>query len=129
MADQSKTSVKCHLYSIEKLIHIHLCEATERAMTNVVPFRSKTLSSHSSFARPQGEAAVADAGRRDVARSSRLDARDDLRKTIILLDLALQHARELAKLVHDDRVRRAYDRHLSSIENSLRIARERLVGF
>lgn len=98
-------------------------------MTNIVPFRSKTLSSHSSFARPQGEAAVAGAGRRDVARSGRLDARDDLRKTIILLDLALQHARELASLVDDDQARKTYDRHLSSIEYSLRIARERLVRF
>jgi hypothetical protein len=117
------------VYAIEKLIHIRVCEAAEWVMTNIVPFRSKTLSSRSSFAGPQGEAAVEGADRRDVARSGRLDARDDLRKTIILLDLALQHARELASLVDDDRVRQTYDRHLSSIEYSLRIARERLVRF
>ncbi|CAL79011.1 hypothetical protein BRADO5330 [Bradyrhizobium sp. ORS 278] len=70
-------------------------------------------------------AAVAVAGRHEDGAGASV-VRDDLRKTVILLDLALQHARELSDLVTDERAHRTFDRHLDSIAYSLQIARERM---
>ncbi|WP_035658855.1 hypothetical protein [Bradyrhizobium sp. STM 3809] len=99
-------------------------------MTNVIPFRIQTVSLGGASATAYGPdaAAIATARRHDVARSGAADVRDDLRKTVILLDLALQHARELAGFVTDERAQGMFDRHLASIEYSLQIARERMAA-
>jgi hypothetical protein len=94
-------------------------------MSNIIPFRARTVASPAAFvtAHHQAVAAVAGASRLDAARPL---VRDDVRKTVLLLDLALQHARELSDLVTEERARRIFDRHLAAIEYSLQIARERL---
>ncbi|WP_083842603.1 hypothetical protein [Bradyrhizobium sp. ORS 375] len=97
-------------------------------MTNVIPFRSRIVSFREAPAAAcaQDAVAMAGAGRHEATRSGVPAVRDDLRKTVILLDLALQHARELSDLVIDERAHRMFDRHLASIEYSLQIARERV---
>ncbi|XUM22267.1 hypothetical protein ACRAVF_01185 [Bradyrhizobium oligotrophicum S58] len=97
-------------------------------MTNVVPFRTRTLSPQVAFTSAEQKAAVvvASAGHMDTVRAGAFGVREDVRKTVLLLDLALQHARELSGLVADERARRTYDRHLASIEYALQIARRRM---
>ncbi|MGJ4888066.1 hypothetical protein [Bradyrhizobium sp. HKCCYLR20261] len=96
-------------------------------MTNIVPFRKKIVPSpHVAVPRRELAVAVASTVRLEVVHSGTSECREDIRKTVILLDLALQHARELSDMVTDERMRRIYDRHLASIEYSLQIARERL---
>ncbi|MCL8485208.1 MULTISPECIES: hypothetical protein [Bradyrhizobium] len=99
-------------------------------MTNILPFRSRTTRSPSHLG-AEGEVGVAAVGaaRFEPIRSSERSSQDEVRKTIILLDLALQHARELSSMVENDGERWIYDRHLASIELSLQIARERAFSF
>ncbi len=94
-------------------------------MSNIIPFRARRVASPAAFVavHQQAVAAVAGSGPLDAARPL---VRDDVRKTVILLDLALQHARELSDLVTEERARRIFDRHLAAIEYSLQIARERM---
>ncbi|MGJ4931731.1 hypothetical protein ACQR1I_08575 [Bradyrhizobium sp. HKCCYLS2038] len=93
-------------------------------MTNIVPFRRRAVSDPS-LMNSDGKLAAAATGRLGAARVRPPEGQDDIRRTIILLDLALQHAREIFGLVRGEQERRIYDRHLASIELSLRIARER----
>ncbi|WP_456713821.1 hypothetical protein [Bradyrhizobium sp. USDA 4353] len=72
--------------------------------------------------------AASGASRLEAPRRSALAPRDDLRRTVLLLDLALQHARELSDLVTDERMRSLFDRHLAAIEYSLQIARDRMAA-
>ncbi|GLH77518.1 hypothetical protein SSBR45G_24260 [Bradyrhizobium sp. SSBR45G] len=93
-------------------------------MSNVIPFRARTVSFRAGSRAAHAEAVVAVAkGRCDPTRPG---ARNDLWKTVILLDLALQHARELAELITEERAQRMFERHLTSIAYSLQIARERM---
>ncbi|MGJ4884764.1 hypothetical protein [Bradyrhizobium sp. HKCCYLRH1065] len=100
-------------------------------MTNIVPFRTRTLSPEAAFASAEQKAVVvvAGAGHMDTVRAGAFSIREVARKTVLLLDLALQHARELSGLVADERARRIYDRHLASIEYALQIARQRIAAF
>ncbi|WP_315812938.1 MULTISPECIES: hypothetical protein [unclassified Bradyrhizobium] len=72
-------------------------------MTNIVPFRTRTLSPQAAFATAEEKAAVvvAGAGHMDTVRAGAFGVREDARRTVLLLDLALQHARELSGLVTD----------------------------
>ncbi|CCD84420.1 conserved protein of unknown function [Bradyrhizobium sp. ORS 285] len=100
-------------------------------MTNIVPFRPRAVSLRASLTTADEEAVVVaatGAGRLEAPRRGVTGSRDDLRRTVLLLDLALQHARELAELVTDERMRGLFDRHLASIEYSLQIARERMAA-
>lgn len=99
-------------------------------MTNIVPFRTRVLLPHAAFARAQAKAAVVVAGavHTDNVRAGAFGVREDVRRTVLLLDLALQHARELSGFVSDERARLTYDRHLASIEHALQIARRRLAA-
>ncbi|MGJ5178302.1 hypothetical protein ACQR16_09410 [Bradyrhizobium oligotrophicum] len=92
-------------------------------MPNVISFRSTTASRRAAITTVREDAIGA--GRRDAARPA-AGLPDDIRKTVILLDLALQHARGLSGLVADERAQQIFDRHLASIEYSLQIARERM---
>jgi hypothetical protein len=73
-----------------------------------------------------GPGVMAATGNEIRARSPGSGAREDLRKTIILLDLALQHAFDLSRQIADPVRRRSFDLHLNAIEVSLQIARDRL---
>ncbi|WP_316195807.1 hypothetical protein [Bradyrhizobium sp. SZCCHNRI3052] len=70
-------------------------------MTNIVPFRTRTLSPEAAFASAEQKAVVvvAGAGHMDTVRVGAFSVREDARKTVLLLDLALQHARELSGLL------------------------------
>ncbi|BAM88377.1 conserved hypothetical protein [Bradyrhizobium oligotrophicum S58] len=97
-------------------------------MSNIIPFRSRTVPAQAAFTTAHAETAVAGVGRLGAARPEAPAVREDVRKTVLLLDLALQHARELSDFVADARARRTYDRHLASIEYSLQIARDRMAA-
>jgi hypothetical protein len=117
------------VYNAENLMQIRRFGG-ERPMTNIVPFRTRTRSPRAAFATAEEKDAVAvfGAGRMDAVRAGTFGVREDVRKTVLLLDLALQHARELSGLVTDERARRTYDRHLASIEYALQIARQRMAA-
>ncbi len=94
-------------------------------MNNVLKFRSNALYSP---AEPvaggrQGEAAIPDM----IARVNRLQskAKDEIAKSILLLDLAAQHARQIADRIIDPATRKTFELHIASIEDALEVARDR----
>jgi hypothetical protein len=54
-------------------------------------------------------------------------ARAEIHRVILLLDLAAQHARELTAKIGDPDIRVMLDRHVTSVEHSLHVARERVL--
>ena len=50
-------------------------------------------------------------------------ARGEIGDAILMLDLAAQHARQIAKRACDPRIRKDFDEHIAIIERLLRIAR------
>lgn len=99
-------------------------------MATIIPFRTKApLPARTSAPRTGSHGALA-----AVEPSCRSEwpspapAREELRKTIILLDLAVQHGHEIARAIADPAGRRVFDRHLGAIEQALQIARERVIG-
>jgi hypothetical protein len=51
-------------------------------------------------------------------------ARGDIGNAILMLDLAAQHAREIAMRVSDPSAKKDFDEHISIIERLLELARE-----
>jgi len=62
---------------------------------------------------------------KQVSRVSGLQskARQEIDRAVLMLEVAVQHARELAKQMHDPSVRETFDEHISMIEQLLRFAR------
>jgi hypothetical protein len=52
-------------------------------------------------------------------------AKAEVNKSILLLDLAAQHAREIGTLITDPDNRRAFEVHIDAIEEAIQIARQR----
>jgi hypothetical protein len=92
-------------------------------MADIVSFRARTSSARAAIA-DRGDALPAVDHGRSCPESL---AKAEIRKTIILLDLALQHAWEISRVIGDPAVRAVFDRHIGSIEQSLQIARDRVV--
>jgi hypothetical protein len=51
-------------------------------------------------------------------------ARGEIGNAILMLDLAAQHAREIAVRISDPSVKRAFDEHIAIIERLIELARE-----
>ena len=85
-------------------------------MTNVIDFQT----------RPQR--ARHPAQRQDrISQARRLHSRAtaEVNKSILLLDLAAQHAREIQTWISDPAARRAFKVHVDAIEEAIQIARKR----
>jgi hypothetical protein len=61
-------------------------------------------------------------------RSLRSRAEAEIYKSILLLDLAAQHAREIEARITDSDARRAFKLHIDAIEGAIQIARDRALG-
>ena len=94
-------------------------------MADIVAFRARTSSAHANISDRSDALPAADDGCGRSRPASVVKA--EIRKTIILLDLALQHAWEISRAISDPAVRAVFDRHIGSIEQSLQIARDRIV--
>jgi hypothetical protein len=94
-------------------------------MADIVLFRARTPSACANISRNECGATPAAADGCGRSRSESL-AKAEIRKTIILLDLALQHAWEISRGIGDPAVREVFDCHVGSIEQSLQIARDRV---
>ena len=85
-------------------------------MTNVVDLKTKPRRSRAS---------VHWSARTAHARGMQLRANAEVYRSILLLDLAAQHAREIEIRITDPDVRRAFETHIDAIEEAIQIARER----
>ncbi len=94
-------------------------------MSNVLKFRSNALRAHTESPLDANDArpAIPDM----VERVTRLQskAKMEISKSILMLDLAAQHARQIAARIIDPNTRAAFEMHVASIEHALQIARER----
>lgn len=94
-------------------------------MLNVVDFRERApRSRRSEHERPP---ATVDAATSELAsRLTRLQSRakGKIQHSVFMLDLAAQHARQIAKRISDPAVKRGFDEHVSIIEQLLQIARD-----
>ena len=52
-------------------------------------------------------------------------AKAEVSRSILLLDLAAQHAREIEIRIADPDIRRAFEVHIDAIEEAIQIARQR----
>lgn len=50
-------------------------------------------------------------------------AKGDIRNAVLMLDLAAQHARQLARRVCDPTMKKTFEQHISTIEQLLQLAR------
>ncbi len=93
-------------------------------MTNVVQFHNRMqrrLPEEAPAAVPAP--AIADMVARVRTLQSR--AKGEIERSIVLLDLAAQHAREIAGRIIDPTARAAFEQHVASIDHALEVARER----
>ena len=93
-------------------------------MTNVIDFQTKPRHARA-FAQRRGGAGPVIQDRRLQARCLHSGARTEVNKSILLLDLAAQHAREIQTWIPDPAVRRAFEIHVDAIEEAIQIARRR----
>jgi hypothetical protein len=89
-------------------------------MTNVIDFQTRP--------RRPGAPRCADPAIQD--RTSRIrglhsPAKAEVDRSILLLDLAAQHAREIESRIADPDIRRAFEMHIDAIEEAIQIARQR----
>lgn len=93
-------------------------------MTNVIDFQTKPRHAFASARRSAG-AGPAIQERTSRVRGLHSQAKAEVYKSILLLDLAAQHAREIEARLTDPDVRRAFEVHVDAIEEAIQIARER----
>jgi hypothetical protein len=93
-------------------------------MSNVVRLRDKVSPERSSALMTNG-ACIAEL----ASRAMRLQscAKVEIHRVIVLLDLAAQHVRELTAKIDDPDIRGMLDRHVTSVEHTLHVARERVL--
>jgi hypothetical protein len=95
-----------------------------RAMLDVVEFRKRAPCARGSRPRCLSAGGVPDfselASRFTGLQSK---ARGDIHNAIQMLDLAAQHARQLARRTCDPVMRKAFERHIAMIEQLLQLAR------
>ena len=86
-------------------------------MSNVVSFRSSRL-------RPAPETFDADIDEMATRVTGLLSkAREEIAQSILMLDLAAQHARQIAKQIGDPTVKENFDANVTIIEQLLQAAR------
>ena len=96
-------------------------------MSNIVEFSPRTSRSRvAALAAEQGQAA--NIGLARCVEQPRSTVAKEISNVILLLDLAAQHAREIAVKVDDPEIRQAINSHVTSIEASLLIARGHVVS-
>lgn len=94
-------------------------------MLNVLDFRKREPRSPESTARPPAantNVDIAALASRIIGLQSR--ARGEIGNAVHMLDLAAQHAREIAARLPDPISRKNFDEHIAVIERLLRLARE-----
>jgi hypothetical protein len=94
-------------------------------MLNIIEFRKSAPGSHG--ARRQRPPADVEAGIAELAScvaGLQVKARGEIGNAILMLDLAAQHAREIAVRIPDPSVKRAFDEHVAIIERLIELARE-----
>ena len=91
-------------------------------MTNVIDFQTKPLRIRAPAPRCAGPA-IQDRTSRIRGLHSR--AKAEVNRSILLLDLAAQHAREIETRIADPDIRRAFEMHIDAIEEAIQIARQR----
>jgi hypothetical protein len=93
-------------------------------MVNVVKFRQKAGAANEMLRAPADiESDICEPACRAAGPQS--DAADEIRNAILMLDLASQQARQIARRVRDASVRKDFDERISIIEQQLQIAREK----
>jgi len=92
-------------------------------MANVIDFHSKLRRARA----PAPRSAATDPALegRSPVRGVRSCVKADVYKSIMLLDLAAQHAREIGTRIADPGLRQAFEVHVDAIEEAIQIARER----
>jgi len=93
-------------------------------MANVINFYSKLRRADAPAPRSRGADATVQ-GRSPLVRGLQSRVKADVYKSIMLLDLAAQHAREIETRITDPAVKRAFEVHVDAIEDAIQIARER----
>jgi len=93
-------------------------------MTNVVDFQTDPRRARA-FAPRSGSAGLAIQDRTSQLRGLHSRAKAEVNRSILLLDLAAQHAREIQTRIMDPDVRRAFEVHVDAIEEAIQIARKR----
>jgi hypothetical protein len=101
-------------------------------MLNVIRFRKRApISAGPGRRRPPADEDV----KADIAElSSRVTvlkskARSEIGNAILMLDLAAQHAREIADRLSDPSAKECFDEHISIIERLLELARDMSLKF
>jgi hypothetical protein len=98
-------------------------KSTGIAMLNVVKFRQKAGAANGVLRVPAD--IDRDIAEPACAASPLANAADEIRSAILMLDLASQQARQIARRMRDPSVRKDFDERLSIIEQLLQIAREK----
>jgi hypothetical protein len=94
-------------------------------MLNVIEFRKRaSISPGPRQQRPptNAEADIAELAFRVAGLQSR--AKDEIGNAILMLDLAVQHARGIAIRVSDPSTKKGFDEHIATIERQIELARE-----
>ena len=94
-------------------------------MLNVIEFRNRAPGARGSGT--QRPSAKVDAEFSELASSIiglQSKAKGEIGNAILMLDLAAQHAREIAKRLSDPSAKKNFDEHISMIERLLDLARE-----
>ena len=94
-------------------------------MPNVLDFRKRASCSSESSAQPLAantNVDIAVLGSRIIGLQSR--AKGEIGNAVLMLDLAAEHAREVAARLADPTARKKFDGHIATIERLLQLARE-----
>ena len=94
-------------------------------MLNVLDFRKRESRSSESTVQPLAANTNVDI----AALASRItglqsEAKGEIGNAVLMLDLAAQHAREIAARLADPTARKNFDEHVAAIERLLQLARE-----
>ena len=94
-------------------------------MLNVIDFRKKAPRFGESRLPPQPvnvDADISELACRIVSLQSK--AKGEIDNAVVMLDLAAQHARQIAERVCDPKVKHDFDEHIATIDQLLQVARK-----
>jgi hypothetical protein len=94
-------------------------------MLNVIDFRKRAPRATELSAQPPAANAnvdIAELASRIIGLQSR--AKGEIGNAVLMLDLAAQHAREIAARLPDSPAKKNFDEHITMIEQLLQVARE-----
>jgi type IV secretory pathway VirD2 relaxase len=99
------------------------------AVSNIVHFQKPITTAVSS--RPDLDAVLATLStlprRMSEIRKRQTEVKEDIRLTVLMLDLAVAEARRLINSAHDHQIKKGYEEHLRVIEELLDIARQKAI--